>query len=58
MNIENCCKLYTTEALTGKGGVAIYIKDNLESIERNELKIKDVEYETVRVEIRNKRKNI
>ena len=55
VNIENYCKLYTTETLTGKGGVAIYIKDNLESIERNDLKIKDIEYETVWVEIKNKR---
>ena len=59
VNILNYCKLYTTETLTGKGGVAIYIKDNLETIERNDLKIKDVEYETVWVEIKNKRgKNI
>ena len=59
VNINNYCKLYTTETLTGKGGVAIYIKDNLETIERNDLKIKDVEYETVWVEIKNKReKNI
>ena len=38
VNINNYCKLYTTETLTGKGGVAIYIKDNLETIERNDLK--------------------
>ena len=53
MNIENYCKqFYTTGTLTGKGGVGIYIKDNLDSIERHYLKIKDVEYGTV--EIKNK----
>ena len=55
VNINNYCKLYTTETMTGKSGVAIYIKNNLETIERNDLKIKDVEYETVWVEIKNKR---
>ena len=59
VNIQNYCKPYTTESLTGKGGVAVYAKYNLESIERNELKIKDVEYETFWIEIKNKRgKNI
>ena len=32
---------------TAKGGIAIYIKDNLETVEREELKIKSLEYETV-----------
>ena len=37
----------------GKGGVAIYAEDNKQTIERNDLKIKNVEYETVWVEIKN-----
>ena len=51
--------IFTTETLTAKGGVAIYIKDNLETVEREELKIKCLEYETVWIEIKNKKgKNI
>ena len=50
VNIQNDFKHYTTGSLTGKGGVAIYAEDNLQTSERDDLKIKDVEYETVWVE--------
>ena len=39
--------------MTAKGGVAICIKDNLETVEREELKIKRLEYEKVWIEIKN-----
>ena len=51
--------IFTTETLPAKGGVAIYAKDNLETVEREELKIKCLKYVTVWIEIKNKKeKNI
>ena len=39
--------IFTTETLTAKGGFAISIKDNLETVKREELEIKCLENETV-----------
>ena len=50
---------FTTETNSGKGGVLLYIKEKYESFERNDLKIRDDDYEGVWAEITNeKSKNI
>ena len=50
--------IYTTETLTGKGVVAIYVKHNLEAIEQCDLKIKALEFDTVWIVLRIKVKTI
>ena len=42
VNIQNY-SIFTSETLSAKGGVAIYIKENLETVERKELKTKCLE---------------
>ena len=51
--------LHKTPTLSAKGGVAIYIRSELKAHEREDLKIKTKDYESVWVEIKNnKSKNI
>ena len=51
--------LYHTPTLSAKGGSAIYVNKNYDSLERYDLNIKDIEYETTWIEIKNKKsKNI
>ena len=40
--------------LLEKGGVAIYAKDKLNSLERADLKIQDIDFESTWIEIKNK----
>ena len=55
----NNYNLYTTSSNSIRGGSAIYIKDNLDNFERNDLKSQSDEFEAVWVEIKNKNsKNI
>ena len=50
---------YCTETKSAKGGTAIYIKNNYDSFERDDLKILNDDFETVWIEIKNKNnKNI
>ena len=55
----NFQKPYSTGSKSGKGGTAIFISNNVEAMERCDLKISDLEFESTWVEIKNdKRKNI
>ena len=57
--IQNYSKPYFTETKTQYGGVAIFVKSNYDSYERQDLKILEEEFEAVWVEIKNNRnKNI
>ena len=51
--------MFTNGSNSGKGGVAIYVNNQYNSFEREDLKKKDNDYETVWIEIKNnKSKNI
>ena len=51
--------IYHTSTKTSKGGTAIYVNKRYDSLERYDLNIKNVEYETTWIEIKNKKsKNI
>ena len=45
---------FTTNTLSSKGGVAIFVNSNLDVFEREDLKFCHKEFETVWVEIKNK----
>ena len=58
MEIEGYGK-YHTASKSSKGGTAIYVKNNFDTIERCDLNISNVEFETTWIEIKNKNsKNI
>ena len=51
--------IYSTGSHSARGGVAIYVNNNFNSFERNDLKINNDEFESVWIEINNKgNKNI
>ena len=51
--------MFTNGSNSAKGGVAIYVKEQYDSFEREDLKIRDNDYETSWIEIKNKNcKNI
>ena len=51
--------IYHTSTKTSKGGMAIYVNKRYDSLERYDLNIKNVEFETTWIEIKNKKsKNI
>ena len=52
MKIQSYADPYYTETLTGKGGVAVFAKRNVESFEREDLKICNREFEGVWIEIK------
>ena len=57
--LDNYQSPYTTGTKSSKGGVAIYVAENLDTFERTDLKVCDMEYETIWTEIKNhKCKNI
>ena len=53
--LENYTNPFTSNTLSSKGGVAIFLKNDLDVVERLDLKIQNHEFETVWVEIRNKK---
>ena len=58
MEIEGCGK-YHTASKSSKEGTAIHVKNNFDTIERSDLNISTVEFETTWIEIKNKNsKNI
>ena len=59
VSLQNYKNPYTTGSNTAKGGVAIYVKETHETIERYDLNTCNLEFETVWIEIKNqKSKNI
>ena len=50
--------LFHTPTLSAKGGSAIYVNKNYDSLERYDLNIKDIEYEITWIEIKNKKVRI
>ena len=51
--------IYHTSTKTSKGGTEIYVNRRYDSLERYDLNIKNVEFETTWIEIKNKKsKNI
>ena len=58
MEIEGYGK-YHTASISSKEVIAIYVKNNVDTIERCDLNISNVEFETTWIEIKNKNsKNI
>ena len=58
-NIENFHPVFSTGTKTARGGTAIYVKSTHHTIERNDLKICNKEYESTRIEILNQKcKNV
>ena len=58
VEMDNYIKLHTASK-SSKGGTAIYVNKNLDSIERTDLNVNSPEYESTWIEIKNKRsKNI
>jgi len=47
VSLQGYASPFTTETKSNKGGVAIYVKNNLEVFERCDLKISDIEYQAV-----------
>ena len=57
--LPNFQKPYSTVSKSGRGGTAIYISNNVEAMERYDIKISNLEFESTWVEIKDdKRKNI
>ena len=53
--LVNYFEPYHSNTQSSKGGVAIFLKKNIEAKERTDLKACDIEYETVWIEIKNKK---
>ena len=49
---------YSTGTLSSKGGATIFVKDSYNVMERDDLNTQTKEYESIWIEIKNKRKNI
>ena len=49
--------IYSTGSHSARGGVAIYVNNNFNSFERNNLKVNNDEFESVWIEINNKGNN-
>ena len=53
--LNNYSRPFTTNTMTSKGGVAIFLKNGLDAHERHDLKICTKEFESVWIEINNKK---